>query len=77
MSGEGIWGVPSVFDSCGGWSKAGECKRVDESRRVCTPGYTICSSDLVDVTGRFTSSHGDVFVNGSNGFTNERAESHI
>jgi len=70
-----------VFQVClilaGGWSKTAECWRADESRRVCTPVNAICSTDLVDVTSRFTGSHGNVFVDGRNGFTNERVESHI
>jgi len=41
------------------------------------PVYSICSADLVDVTSQFTVSLGDVFVNGRNGFNNERVQSPV
>ena len=75
--GEGTecWSFKGCLILAGGWSKAAECYRADEGMRMCTPVYSICSADLVDVTSQFTGSHGDVVVKGRKGFTNERVQS--
>ena len=70
-----------MFQGClvlaGGWSKAADCWRADDGRRTCTPVYTICSPDLVDVASQFTGSHVDVSMNSRDGFSNESVQSHI
>jgi len=75
--GRGCWAFKRCLILAGGWSKAAERSRAHEGRRICTPVYSICSADLVNVAIQFTCSHGDVLVNGHNGFTNERVQSPV